>query len=101
MAGRSEALWSIKLEVHKHRRAGREGTYTVTVVEWAEGSRVVQLGACLETMEEKTWVVGEVLAWLRQVGLPVWLRGWVAREVLAWLQLVGPSGWGRWVDSIV
>jgi hypothetical protein len=76
--GKLQALWSIQVASQQHEVFHRGGngrperrTKRVHTVEWVDDHEAVHFGPHLESEHERWWVVGEVVAWLEQVGPPV------------------------------
>jgi hypothetical protein len=65
--GASQALWGIEARRYRQHRDSDGHAHHYKKIEWTD-QEVVEFGANLLSDYEKEWVVGEVLAWLQQVG---------------------------------
>jgi hypothetical protein len=66
----AQALRSIEVAVRRKATTDGDGTHVFVThtVEWRDGGEVVTFGEFLKWDQERAWLVGEVLAWLQQVG---------------------------------
>jgi hypothetical protein len=72
--GLAQVLGSIEVAVRRRETPGRVcGTHVseACTVEWRDSGEFVKFGELVKSNYERLWLVGEVLAWLQQVRLPV------------------------------